>query len=268
MDAAACGPPRTERWSRPAPPLESASRPVLGGPPPRPPPSCDVGRGQGLDPGTPSFAPSPSLRALGAVGSPCERGASAGPGLCGIIGPVSAPPRGATGDRAAGEDGRRAVLGRARWPERAGSFVGRPGAREPSPHFRANSDTCSLTRHMSRRGTAARERLGLRAPPHRPPGAKGARVARDPQGGGQATQPSGPDEGSREAGAPPAAPGLQLGASRTKDLAGLLCPDQGPMEQPSGHQLGPDEPRGPYWEEAGLCSASSPAPWSSRTPLS
>lgn len=64
-----------------------------------------------------------------------------------------------------------------------------------------------------------------------------------PQGGGPATQPSGPDEGSRASGDPPATPGLQHGPSRTKG--------QGSAEQPSALSLGQWSPRVLAWGRGG-----------------
>lgn len=63
------------------------------------------------------------------------------------------------------------------------------------------------------------------------------------QGGGPATQPSGPDEESRASGDPPATPGLQRRASRTKG--------QGSAEQPSAPSLGQQSPKVLAWGRGG-----------------
>ena len=64
-----------------------------------------------------------------------------------------------------------------------------------------------------------------------------------PQGGGPATQPSGPDEESRASGDPPATPGLQHGPSRTKG--------RGSAEQPSAPSLGQWSPSIVAWGRGG-----------------
>lgn len=119
------------------------------------------------------------------------------------MGPVFTLSRGAAGTRRRGKRGAvRFWAGPSRRSRRPPAEVhrflcGRPGSGEPSPHFRANSDTCSLTRHMSRCGTAAGEGLGLRPRPH--PGSKGPGWPEDLRERA-GSQLSGPGEGSREAG--------------------------------------------------------------------
>lgn len=82
------------------------------------------------------------------------------------------------GSRTPGQATAREPTGR----ERADSFVGRPG-----PHFRANSDTCSLTHYMS----CSKDSRPGREPPTTPPppswGQRG-RLSRVPHGEGEAAQ--------------------------------------------------------------------------------
>lgn len=124
------------------------------------------------------------------------------------------PQEGASRFRAPG----RAAGDGAREPGASRFLCGRRVAGEPSPHCRANSDTCSLTRRMSR-GRTGRHSSS--------PGAKQARRAGGPQGMGVRRLGSRgllKEPGRLGTHLPPPAPSSVPPEPRMPSMVPLLCP--------------------------------------------